>query len=160
VPAALHINPDHFLATESGRLTTPERNRVAWQQSFAALDAALGRATAATRLYVMVGAQGAGKSRWAAERCLADPVAVIFDAILVQRAERAPILAAARRHCVPAIAVWMRTPLAHCLARNAARPADEVADEQGLRNVHAALQPPTLDEGFEAVIEVPVRAPD
>lgn len=31
---------------------------------------------------------------------------------------------------------------------------DEIADEGGLRNVFAALEPPGLDEGFARVLEV------
>ena len=80
-----------------------------------------------------------------------EPRAVIFDAILVKRSERAPILALARQHRVRAVAVWFCTPLAMCLARNAARPPDQVADECGLRNVFAALEPPGMDEGFAEV---------
>jgi hypothetical protein len=37
----MHINPDHFLETDAGRLTTPERNKVAWKRCFEALDLAL-----------------------------------------------------------------------------------------------------------------------
>jgi predicted kinase len=80
---------------------------------------------------------------------------VIFDAILVKKSERAPILAAAREFGVTAVAVWFRTPLAACIARNAARPPDQVANEQGLRNVFAAVEPPNQAEGFAYVLEVP-----
>jgi hypothetical protein len=38
-----------------------------------------------------------------------------------------------------------------CHVRNAARPPDHVANETGLRNVFAALEPPSLDEGFSEV---------
>jgi len=72
----------------------------------------------------------------------------------VKRAERAPILERARQYCVPAVAVWFRESLERCLARNAARPPDEVADERGLRNVHAAIEAPSEDEGFASVWEV------
>lgn len=150
----MHINPDHFLETENGRVWTAELNRRAWEQCHEALEAALARATPRTRLYLMVGPQGAGKSTWARARRAAEPEAVIFDAILVQRSERGPLIATARRFGVPAIAVWFTTPLEVCLARNVSRPADEVANERGLRNVFAALEPPSLDEGFEAVLEV------
>lgn len=152
--AQRHIDPDHFLATPHGRLTTPERNALAWQQCRAALAGTLAIATPGTRLYLMIGAQGSGKSFWARRQVAAEPDAIVFDAILVQRFERAPLLAAAARRGVPAVAVWCRAPLALCIARNAARPADEIADEQGLRNVFAALQPPSLDEGFERIVEV------
>jgi hypothetical protein len=150
----VHINPDHFLQTEDGRITTPERNVWAWQQCFAALPHALAAAGPSSTLYLLVGAQGSGKSAWAAAQKRLQPRCVIFDAILVKRSERAPILDQARHHGVPAVAVWFRTPLALCLARNAARPADEVADERGLRNVFAAVEPPALDEGFQDIVRI------
>jgi predicted kinase len=150
----MHINPDHFLQTPEGRVTTPERNAWAWEQCFAALPAALAASTVSRRIYILIGAQGSGKSTWAAATRRREPDAVFFDAILVKRSERAPILAEARRQGVPAIAVWFQTPLAACVARNARRPADEVADEGGLRNVFAALEPPSEEEGFARVIVV------
>lgn len=79
---------------------------------------------------------------------------MVFDAILVKKSERAPILEEARRKGVQAVAVWFQTPLAECLARNAARPIDEIVDEQGLRNVFAALEPPTEAEGFARTVVV------
>jgi AAA domain len=150
----VHINPDHFLQTTAGRITTPERSAEAWTQCFAALDEALDAADLATRVYVLVGPQGSGKSTWARQRAADEPNAILFDAILVKRSERSPILTKARDRGIPAIAVWFRTPLDVCLARNAARPADEVAAEQGIRNVYAAVEAPTQSEGFAEIIEV------
>jgi len=150
----VHINPDHFLETENGRVITHELNLAAWAKCFAALDAALHVAVPSTRLYVLVGPQGAGKSTWAADRHRSEPDAIFFDAILVKRSERGPILAAARAHSAGAIAVWLRTPLDICIARNSARPEDEVVAERAIRNVHAAVEPPSLEEGFERIIEV------
>jgi len=150
----VHINPDHFLQTPEGRITTPERNAWAWQQCHATLDHALAAAAPGAQLYLMVGAQGSGKSTWARRAVEGDANTIVFDAILVQRSERAPLLARAGHFGVPAVAVWCRTPLALCLARNAARPPDEIVDEQGLRNVFAALQPPSTAEGFTRIIEL------
>jgi predicted kinase len=79
---------------------------------------------------------------------------VIFDAILVKCEERAPILAQAAQHGVPTVAVWFRTPLELCLSRNRRRPTDQVANEIGLRNVFAALEPPREQEGFATVLLV------
>lgn len=123
-------------------------------QCFAALHRALKAARPGARLYVLVGAQGSGKSTWARRLAEREPDAIVFDAILVKRSERAPILLAANEHGVPAVAVRFHTPLAACLARNAARPPDQVADEQGLRNVFAALEAPTEGEGFVEVMDV------
>jgi AAA domain len=150
-----HINPDHFLQTPEGRLTTPERNSKAWELCHAALREALSRAAVtSSRLYLLIGAQGAGKTTWARARKALEPDCIVFDAILVKRSERAPILAQASRHGVAAIAVWFQTTLEHCVARNAARPLDELASEHGLRNVFAALEPPAHDEGFADIWQV------
>jgi len=73
---------------------------------------------------------------------------------LVKKSERQPILVTARRHSVGVIAVWFKTPLEICLARNVSRPADEVVAEQAVRNVVAAVEAPSTDEGFEQVLEV------
>jgi hypothetical protein len=156
----VHINPDHFLQTEHGRVTTHERNMAAWASCYEALRAALRDAGPATKVYVLIGPQGAGKSTWASARHRSEPDAICFDAILVKRSERRPILTAARARAVGAIAVWFRTPLEVCLARNAARPEDEVVAERAIRNVHAAVEPPGLDEGFEQILEVHVGDAD
>ena len=95
-----------------------------------------------------------GRGTWARARKREEPHAIIFDAILVKKSERQPILLAAGQHQVPAVAVWLQTPLQVCLERNAARPTDEVVGEQGLKNVFAALEPPELSEGFAQVLEV------
>ena len=151
----MHINPDHFLETPEGRLTTPERNSMAWERCYAALPEALARAArTSSYIYVLIGAQASGKSTWARERKELEPDCVVFDAILVKRAERAPILARAAAASVAAIAVWFRTPLTLCLERNAARPLDEVVSERGLRNVFAALEPPSEHEGFVRILQV------
>jgi predicted kinase len=153
----VHINPDHFLQTPQGRVITPERNALAWKQCFEVLPSALAAARPEGTLYLLVGAQGSGKSAWARALRQREPRAVVFDAILVKQSQRAPILAEARRQGVPAVAVWFRTLLAACLARHAARPSDEIVDEQGLRNVFAALEPPTEAEGFARSVTVGQR---
>lgn len=150
----MHINPDHFLETPAGRVVTPQRNAWAWQQSFSLLAQALSVAGPGGLLYVLVGAQGAGKSTWAHACLRQEPEAIVFDAILVQRTERAPILAEARKQGINAVAVWFHTPLEICLQRNAARPPDTLANAQGLRNVFAAVEPPTEEEGFATVLHV------
>ena len=135
-------------------MTTPERNVEAWAKCFSALDAALETAPLETRVYVLVGPQGSGKSTWARQRKIKEPDAIIFDAILVKRSERNPILEKAAQRGRTTIAVWFKTPLDVCLARNAARPVDEIAAEQGIRNVYKAIEPPTRSEGFAEIMEV------
>lgn len=150
----MHINPDHFLETESGRVTTHERNNEAWRQAYRAFHQALAAAEEQTEVYVLIGAQGSGKSTWARELARTLPQAIIFDAILVKHRDRSPILAAAEARGLKSVAVWFRTPLELCLARNASRPPDEVVAEQAIRNVFAATEAPRLTEGFARVVEV------
>lgn len=150
----MHINPDHFLQTETGRVVTHEANNEAWRRSYEAFHRALAQAQPNTEVYVLIGAQGAGKSTWARAQAAKNPTAIIFDAILVKRRERIPILAAAQACQVKTIAVWFPTPLDKCLARNAARPSDEIVPEEAVRRVFAAIEPPSVAEGFERVIVV------
>ena len=91
---------------------------------------------------------------WARKLVHHDSRAIVFDAILVKESEREPLLRAARAYPISTIAVWFRTPLEACLTRNAARPKDEVVPERAVRNVHAAVEPPTMEEGFHRIIEV------
>lgn len=150
----MHINPDHFLETPTGRVWTRDGNAEAWRRSYAALHDALHERAVLGVVYVMVGCQGSGKSTWAQAKSSEDPNAIIFDAILVRKAERRPILDAAAQRRVPAVAVWFQTPLQVCVDRNARRPPDEIANEEGLRNVFAALEPPELSEGFVEIVVV------
>ena len=89
----MHINPDHFLETPEGRIATQERNAAAWKECYVALEEALRAAKPTSQLFLMIGAQGSGKSTWARRKLLDDSNAIIFDAILVKQVERAPILA-------------------------------------------------------------------
>ena len=150
----MHINPDHFLETPEGRRYSHERNAEAWRRCFAALDDALRASSPRSTIYLMVGCQASGKSTWARAKYREDPNVIIFDAILVKKSERRPILEAAARHHVPAVAVWLQTPLEVCVDRNQRRPLDEVVNERGMRNVFAAVEPPEHSEGFVDVIVV------
>ncbi len=154
----MHINPDHFLQTENGRIINAELNRLAWQRAHLALSEALLVTPKPSRLYVLIGAQGAGKSTWAKSTRLVEPGAVIFDAILVQRCERESLIQAAKKHGVDAVATWFTTSLEDCLARNQLRPDDEMVPENAIRNVFKALQPPRLSEGFTEILVVDAQA--
>ncbi|WP_231502241.1 AAA family ATPase [Paracidovorax avenae] len=148
----MHINPDHFLQTPDGRVFTAERNVLAWRQCREALETALDSSPRGLRVFLLVGAQGAGKTHCARTILARLPNAIVFDAILVRRGERAGILQAALRRGARVIAVVLDTPLDECIARNARRPRDEVVAEQAIRNVHAAIEWPTSEEGFHAVV--------
>ncbi|MCC4594492.1 ATP-binding protein [Xanthomonas campestris pv. phormiicola] len=150
----MHINPDRFLQIETGRVVTPECNQAAWTKSYQVLDEALRNAGSFQQSLRACRPAGCGRERLAKSVASTLRGAIIFDAILVEQAERQPIVAAARSHPVEALAVWFKTPLEACLSGNASRPADEVVAEQAVRNVHSAIEPPSLIEGFAKVIEV------
>lgn len=154
----MHINPDHFLQTENGRITNAELNRLVWQRPHLALSEALLTTPKPSRLYLLIGAQGAGKSTWAKSMLLVEPSAVIFDAILVQRCERASLIQVAKKHEVDVVATWFTTSLEDCLARNQLRPDDEIVPENAIRNVFKTLQPPRLSEGFTEILVVDAQA--
>jgi predicted kinase len=114
----------------------------------------LARLGPTSKVFVLIGPQGAGKSSWARSCAAENPSTIIFDAILVKREERAPILHAVNEQSGTAVAVWFQTPLDICIARNAARPVDERVPEQAILNVYAALQAPSADEGFDDIIVI------
>jgi predicted kinase len=150
----VHINPDHFLETANGRIVTSERNCLAWVKCYAALERELIRQGAESKVVVLIGPQGAGKTTWARSYSDGNPKAIIFNAILVGRSGRQPIVEAVRARGGQVMAVWLQTPLAVCISRNESRPADEVVSEQAIRNVYAAIEPPSLDEGFCEIVVV------
>lgn len=150
----MHINPDHYLETSTGRLWTSEKNSLAWEKCFLDLEAALKQNQLDSDLYILIGCQGSGKSTWAKNHLCHSPNSIIFDAILVKETERAPILKLAKQYNKTCIAVYFQTPLATCLQRNKQRPLDEIVNEQALINVYSAIEMPDFDEGFRKIINI------
>ncbi len=131
---------------------TPERSKLAWEQAYAELDSTLSKKSA--RLYLVFGVQGAGKSSWirAQEKVTED--AVFFDAALPAKKHRARALAIAGTHGIPVTAVWIDAALESALKRNANRRHDERVPEEAVRNVFAMLEPPSHEEGFDAILHI------
>jgi len=75
----------------------------------------------------------------------------VCDSTSIEPAARAGLLACARRHGRPAIAILFDTPLAVCEARNTAR--QRTVPVRVLRDMHAKLPGPEQlrNEGFNAV---------
>lgn len=157
----LVINPDDYLETEFGREFTPERNHQAWELAYARLDDALSTTRPGNPMYLVMGVQGAGKSRWVSENLARLGRVVVFDAALPARRHRERLLAIARGHDVPVIGVFIKAPLALALARNARRSADKRVPEEALRSVFSLLEPPGEEEGFIRVqiVEQPALLP-
>lgn len=146
------INPDDYLETPEGRVFTRERNRQAWKQAYADLETAL---VDTSRLYLVIGVQGAGKSSWISRHAAKlEPRGLFFDAALPARQHRTAILALAHQYQVPVTAVFIQASLQQALERNAARRPDKIVPEAAVRSVFAMLERPSLDEGFEQILVV------
>jgi hypothetical protein len=154
------INPDDFLLTPSGRLWTPERNKVAWEQAYALLRQVLSRAPIDAPpghkhdLYLVCGLQGAGKSTWIRNNAARFAPCIFFDAALPRAIHRLPIITIARSAGAPVHAVWINAALKDALHRNSLRRDDEQVPEASIRSVAAQFEPPTVSEGFVDVLAV------
>ncbi|AOJ94792.1 AAA family ATPase [Burkholderia multivorans] len=142
----MHLNPDHYLQTEAGRIFTAERNAAAWERLYAELATAL--AARPRRVVMVIGVQGAGKStltrRWVSE----PSDAIYVDSTFATVARRARLIELATAAGVAISAVWVKVDLETALERNRRRPPDERVPEETVRNVFRIFEPPTLDEGL------------
>ena len=150
-----YFNPDDYLETGSGRVFTPERSTAAFDRAYVDLEAALLSAAPGAKLFVVVGAQGAGKTTWI--RSNADhlgPSAYFFDAALPRAVHRARAIGISKAACVPSVAVWLRASLETALERNQSRRIDHRVPEAAVRSVHSIMEAPSIAEGFDEVREV------
>lgn len=127
LPDALRVSLDDFRLMLTGVPFEPAHEPYVVAAAHAALAALLRRAP-----------------RWQRD--------VVLDATNVTRQRRRFYLAMARRRGIPAIAVYLRCPLEVALVRN--RQRSPAVPDDVIARFHAALEPPTLDEGFVAVYEV------
>jgi hypothetical protein len=149
------INPDHFLETETGRVWTPERNKRAWTNSFELLEQALSNVnTPGTRLLIVCGLQGAGKSQWIKDYAQHYAPCVCFDAALPGARHRKPIIDVANKYGVEALAVWIDTPIEIAKQRNLARETDKRVPDESIESVARLFEPPRYGEGFSEIIRV------
>jgi predicted kinase len=80
------------------------------------------------------------------------PVTYI-DATNLTPRERRPYFALARKHHCSIDAVFFNVPVATCQRRN--RKRDRVVPDEVITEMARRLVPPTIEEGFDHVIEVP-----
>jgi hypothetical protein len=152
------INPDDFLQTPSGRVWTPERNQVAWEQAYAQLTRAFSRIPTDAEpngqrdLYLVCGLQGAGKSTWIRNNAPRLAPCIFFDAALPRAIHRLPVLEIARSAGATVHGVWIHAPLEVALRRNAQRRNDERVPETSIRSVAQQFEPPTVSEGFADIL--------
>lgn len=149
-----HINPDHFLPDVFSGTVSAGRGKLAWERAYAALEDSLDEVGMRGRLYVVCGLQGAGKSTWVAEHADAmDEYSVFFDAALPSRRHRTRPLVLAAASATPVSAIWLNVPVEIALQRNAQRSGAARVPEAVVYHVLEQLEPPSLEEGFEEVIE-------
>ncbi|MGW3376528.1 AAA family ATPase [Streptomyces hydrogenans] len=89
------------------------------------------------------------------EARLARKKTTVVDATNCERAVRAGLVQAARRHGVPAVAVLMGTPVSLCVIRQTARTPDRAVPADTVRAQHAAAvtaYPGLRGEGFDHVV--------
>lgn len=146
------VSPDAHLINEAGQYEwSVPRVQKAWDMARAHLRAVLPEGE---RLVLMVGVPGAGKSTWLDSH--GEPGVVYFDATLCGDRARAEFVTLARSMGKPVEVVWLDTPLAVCLARNAARTPDRRVPEAEVRKMADKLGrfPPHVREGFVRVTRV------
>ncbi|MET9175844.1 ATP-binding protein [Streptomyces misionensis] len=89
------------------------------------------------------------------ERRMARRLFTVVDATNVSRESRQPLVAAAKRHNMPAIAVIVATPADVCVARQGPRPANRTVPEDTVRAQHKAMvhsHQSLRAEGFNEVL--------
>ena len=150
----MHIHLDDYLETAQGRIWTIKRNQYAWEQCFQDLYDEIRLNKHVHKIYILIGAQASGKTTWAELKNREEPNNIIFDAILVKRTERKRILDIAISHKIQCIAVFFNIPLSTCLSRNKMRSIDTCVNECALMNVYAAIEKPSINEGFLEIIDI------
>src|SRR5215470_13724340 len=144
----IYVNPDDFLGNP--RFFTLERNREAWRACKDLVERTLTEARDRYNYYLVCGVQGSGKTHWVTEnRSIFLEPAIVFDAALSRAHDRAGAVAQGHRFSCRLICIWISCPIDVVLARNRARPADQVVDDEVVRLVFNTFEPPTLDEGFD-----------
>ncbi|MEE1943048.1 ATP-binding protein [Streptomyces sp. TRM 70361] len=89
------------------------------------------------------------------ERRMARRLFTVVDATNVTRSAREPLVAAAKRHNMPAVAVIVATPASVCIERQGPRPANRTVPEDTVRRQHKAMvhsHSALLSEGFNEVL--------
>ncbi len=148
------LAPDDLLPPGPERWTRATVSE-AWQACRRALRAAL--LDPANRQFVcLVGVPGSGKSTWARDH--EQPGLVVFDACWAEPGKRRALAQQIRAAGKVPVAVWLRTPLAVCRERNAARPPERRVPDVALLRAAVALrdQPPTVAEGWVQVLDADV----
>jgi predicted kinase len=76
---------------------------------------------------------------------------IVVDNTNPSREDRAELIDQARAHGARVIAYYFEAPLADCLRRNALREGPARVPRVAVVAMHKRLQPPSLDEGYDAL---------
>lgn len=129
---ASHINPDHYLETDAGRVFTAERNAEAWELAYQKLDSSLSSLPAGKTLHLVVGVQGAGKSTWINQNKAAlGRDAVFFDAALPRAKHRERAVSIAKACGAAVICVWGTSDIGSCFAEERGAPLRPSSHRRG-----------------------------
>jgi predicted kinase len=79
---------------------------------------------------------------------------VVVDNTSPRVADRAPLIAAARRHGARVVGYVLDTSRGECLKRNRLREGKARVPDVAVHVAAARLQPPTLEEGFDELFTV------
>jgi predicted kinase len=85
------------------------------------------------------------------EEALQAQRSIVVDNTHPSREDRGELIDQARAHRARVIAYYFESTLADCLRRNALREGAERIPRVAVVALHKRLQPPTLDEGYDAL---------
>ena len=136
-----HINPDHYLETDSGRVWTPERSKSAWENAYHDFESSLKEHSGLVTAYIVFGVQGSGKSTWVNNHKSETP-SIYFDAALPAKKHRISAISIAKKYARKVVGVWIKVPLSLALSQNQRRENDKQGRPlRGDFLPSAALQP-------------------
>lgn len=155
MPLPNHISPDHFLDLENAAAVSREQGVAAWDRAYEQLAARLAGDGRRCTVYVVLGLQGGGKSTWIRDNAPLYPAsATFFEGPLPSTRHRLRALCICAAAGCPAVAVWINTPFAIALQRNANRKGLARIKEETLAHVRDSLEAPSMEEGFAQVIDL------
>lgn len=150
-----HINPDNYLDTDSGRVWTPERSKLAWEAAYSDFETVLEAHDGNVDVYIVFGVQGSGKTTWINRHIPLDKT-VYFDAALPAKKHRARSIEIAKHYTQRMYGVWISVPLDIAISQNKTRPTDEQVPVSAMYSVFEQLEPPEYAEGFDDIVIVNV----